>query len=631
MSRFSSFGFALLAGIAGAATAVAATGGGTVAPATPTVAAAGPALPVTDAAPKWGLPPVFDGADAKRAFADSRTRVYLAPKRVLWKNAGAKGNLVRNENALLKRGVGQSQLGGEVTCSLTTEAVPASAAPDKKVAAAARGSILLDFGREIQGGIQIVGTGGRMRGARVRVRFGESATEAMTETPERGSTNDHAMRDFVVQVPWMGVVEAGNSGFRFARLDLLDAGTLGIKEVNAVFAYRDIPYRGSFKSSDPRLDQIWLTGAYTVHLNMQEFIWDGIKRDRLVWLGDLHPEVMTVSSVFGHNEVIPKSLDFARDITPLPRWMNGMYSYSLWWIIIHRDWYLYQGDLDYLRRQQTYLTGLLNILLKRAAAARYRCDFGGFLDWPSSGNRKGVQAGMHGLLRLAFQAGAELATTLGDKTLADRCADAARRMGDYLPPHNNLKSAAAILALSDILPATRADAEVIAVGGPKQFSTFYGYYMLQAQAKAGNYAGALDNIRKFWGGMLDLGATTFWEDFNLDWVTPGVARIDELAKVGQKDIHADYGAYCYRQLRHSLCHGWASGPTAWLTEHVLGVKVVEPGCRAVKIEPHLGDLAWVEGAFPTPLGDIRLRHERAADGSVKTTLLAVPAGVRIVK
>ena len=34
---------------------------------------------------------------------------------------------------------------------------------------------------------------------------------------------------------------------------------------------------------------------------MQEYLWDGVKRDRLVWLGDMHPEVMTVQSVFGGN------------------------------------------------------------------------------------------------------------------------------------------------------------------------------------------------------------------------------------------------------------------------------------------------------------------------------------------
>ncbi|MFQ8806497.1 MAG: hypothetical protein ACLR8Y_17180 [Alistipes indistinctus] len=62
-----------------------------------------------------------------------------------------------------------------------------------------------------------------------------------------------------------------------------------VQEIRAKFTYRDIPYLGSFRSSDPRLDSIWMTGAYTVHLNMQDYLWDGIKRDRLVWMGDAHP------------------------------------------------------------------------------------------------------------------------------------------------------------------------------------------------------------------------------------------------------------------------------------------------------------------------------------------------------
>ena len=44
---------------------------------------------------------------------------------------------------------------------------------------------------------------------------------------------------------------------------------------------------------------------------MQEYLWDGIKRDRLVWLGDFHPELVTITKVFGYNEVVPKSLDLA--------------------------------------------------------------------------------------------------------------------------------------------------------------------------------------------------------------------------------------------------------------------------------------------------------------------------------
>jgi hypothetical protein len=158
-------------------------------------------------------------------------------------------------------------------------------------------------------------------------------------------------------------------------------------------------------------------------------------------------------------------------------------------------------------------------------------------------------------------------------------------------------------------------------------SSFYGYYVLQARAKAGDYDGAMNVIRKYWGGMLELGATTFWEDFDLKWME-NAGRIDEITPVDKVDVHSQYGSYCYKGLRNSFCHGWASGPTAWLSEHVLGILVLEAGCRKVKIEPHLGDLEWVEGTYPTPLGAIYVKHTKQIDGSIKSIIKA-PKGVKI--
>ena len=157
----------------------------------------------------------------------------------------------------------------------------------------------------------------------VRIRLGESVSETMSDIGKDGATNDHAMRDFIVELPWLGSLEAGNSGFRFVRIDLVSPETkVEIKEISAIFTFRDIPYKGSFTCDDDRLNKIWLTGAYTVHLTMQDYLWDGIKRDRLVWIGDMHPEVMTINSVFGFTDVVPKSLDLARDLAPLPRWID---------------------------------------------------------------------------------------------------------------------------------------------------------------------------------------------------------------------------------------------------------------------------------------------------------------------
>ena len=126
---------------------------------------------------------------------------------------------------------------------------------------------------------------------------------------------------------------------------------------------------------------------------------------------------------------------------------------------------------------------------------------------------------------------------------------------------------------------------------------------------AGDHAGALEVIRRYWGAMLDFGATTFWEDFDLRW-TENSFRIDELPIPGKKDIHADFGNYCYKGLRHSLCHGWAGGSATWMSENLLGIKILEPGSKTVEIKPNLAGLDWLEGSFPTPYGPIKVKAEK---------------------
>ena len=562
------------------------------------------------------LPPVWQGG-AEIQYS-SRTIAYLPPTRIVWQETTGSSS-IEGIDKLLLPGNGQAELVGGKECVIRKR-------PDGKV------SFLLDFGRELQGGIQIVTGQSSRKEAKVRIRFGESVSEAMCDiTPENGATNDHAIRDFHFTLPWLGVAEIGNSGFRFVRIDVEEPDIdLLLKEVRATFGYRDIPYLGSFKSDNDRLNDIWMTGAYTVHLNMQEYIWDGVKRDRLVWIGDLHPELMTVNTVFGYNEVIPKSLDLIRDTTPVPNWMNGISSYSIWWLLIHKDWYLYQGNLDYLIEQKAYMTTLFNHLITKIDdQGKEMLDGTRFLDWPSSPNVKGVDAGLQALMVMAMDAGHEMALAMGDKELAGRCAKTSKKLKKYIPDHNQSKQGAALMALAGLMKAEKADKEVLSVGGAQGFSTFYGYYMLEAMAKAGNYQGAMDIISEYWGAMLDLGATTFWEDFHIDW-TKNAARIDELVPEGKIDVHSAYGDYCYKGFRHSLCHGWASGPTAWLSRHFLGVEVVEPGFKKVRITPHLGNLKWVEGTFPTPYGVIQIKHTKGADGKIVSDI-QVPEGVELVK
>ncbi|GAA4314474.1 hypothetical protein GCM10023149_10640 [Mucilaginibacter gynuensis] len=564
------------------------------------------------------LPPVFNDQPNRVADKESRVRVYLTPQRVLWQS-DTTGKLVTSAKNLLLPGIGQAELVNSHMTVLKNNGTNQS-------------SILLDYGKELHGGIQLVtGMMPREGGVKVRIRFGESASEAMANVDTvTGATNDHAVRDFVIEIARGGMMEYGNTGFRFVRIDLVDPNTeLFLKEARAILIYRDIPYVGSFKSSDERLNKIWATGAYTVHLNMQQYLWDGIKRDRLVWIGDMHPEVMTVNSVFGYNEVVPKSLDLVKGETPLPDWMNGISSYSMWWVMIQRDWYYYHGNLDYLKQQKPYLVGLLNQMISKIKGNEENLDGWRFLDWPTYSNKPAIHAGLQAMMVMALTNGAELCKVLNDTETAKKCLDAVAKLRQSVPDAAGNKEAAALLAMAGLMPAEKANKEVIAVDGTKGFSTFYGYYMLQAKAKAGDYQGAVDNIRDYWGAMLDLGATAFWEDFDLDWMK-NAARIDELVPPGKVDVHARYGNFSYTKLRHSLSHGWSSGPTSWLTEHVLGVQVMAPGCKVIKITPHLADLKFVEGTFPTPYGAVKIKHTKLANGTIKTDIQA-PKEVKVIR
>ena len=565
------------------------------------------------------LPPVFDAKRSAEAQSTETVRKYLSPIRILWKSADAATNII-NAEKLLKQGDGQANLSGNDLCILQS---------NEK----GKPGLLLDFGKELHGGLQLVtdqSRGGKP--VRVRIRFGESASEAMSDIDTiKGATNDHAMRDMIVSLPWLGKLEIGNTGFRFVRIDLVDDNSqLKLKEARAIFVYRDIPYLGSFKCSDTLLNKIWLTGAYTVHLNMQDYLWDGIKRDRLVWVGDMHPETSTIAAVFGDNPVVSKSLDLARNTTPLPGYMNGMVSYSMWWILIQRDWYMHTGNLKYLQQQKAYLVKLLDqYAVQVDANGSEKLDGAGrFLDWPSSENKPAIHAGLQAMLVMTLNAGAELCKILKDPAIAKKCEAAVAKLKTNVPDAGGSKQAAALLGLSGLLPAEKAN-DILSKDGVHNYSTFFGYYMLLTKAKAGDYQGGIDAIRNFWGPMLNLGATTFWEDFNIDWL-PNASRIDELVPDGKKDIHGDYGAYCYKGFRHSLSHGWASGPTPWLTEYVLGVKVIAPGCKVIKIEPHLGDLSFVEGTYPTPYGIVKIKHVKQADGKVKSVINA-PAGIRVIQ
>jgi len=550
------------------------------------------------------------------AGQDEKIKKYVRPQKILLK----RGNVLEEENLFVERPMQIST--SEPHCAVFSNGADGENA-----------MILLDFGVEFAGGIRIltdfIADG---RTPLMRITFGESAAEALSEIGFKNATNDHSIRDMDIKLSMFSDMEFGQTGFRFVRIELLEKNfAVRIKSILGVFTYRELEYKGTFECSDPRLNEIYDVCAYTCHLNMQSMLWDGIKRDRLVWIGDMHPEMLTVRTVFGNNKVIEDGLKFTSAQFPLPQYPNNMVTYAMWWLLIAYDWYFYTGEAALINEHKQYILTLLQRLCSYVDDSGFdildKIEGGYFLDWPTFHSKEAV-AGVRALFSMALSAGEKLCELLYDTELSEQCRKKRSILNRFIPNEYNSKVPAAFMVLADQLDAKKTADEILLPGGVNGMSTFLSYYILSAIAKADKTAEALVMLKTYYGGMLDAGATTFWEDFDINWLKDG-ASLDRIPSENQYDIHGDNGAHCYVGYRHSLCHGWSSGPTAFLSEQVLGIQIAEPGCKKVRIKPNLGHLEWAKGTFSTPYGIVSVSHVKQPNGSVKTEF-TLPDGVDVI-
>lgn len=427
--------------------------------------------------------------------------------------------------------------------------------------------VLLDFGKELCGSIRFL-IKGAAPGSTFHITLGESVSEACSSIGEKNATNDHSPRDFMALVSAMSDLTFGLSGFRFAKIELVSDAPVTVRNIFAVSIMPYFDREAVITTSDPELNQIIDTAAHTLKLNFQNgYIWDGIKRDRLVWSGDLNQEVITSVYLFGDNKNVTNSLDFLRSETSATAWINGIPTYSAWWVLNLCDYCRLSGNLTYFEANKDYAEAIMENIDQHIAAdgtIDFKLGPGAmsfFLDWPSFETPDAV-IGTAALL--IYTAKAFLA--MEDNA---NCRSIIEKLSGYLTKPCEFKQTRAFQILAGREP--RGEDAFLEKGGADGFSTFMSYYILSADAKADGKQ-ILPIIKEYFGAMLSRGATSFWEDFHMDWLE-GSGRIDEFPKDGEKDIHGDYGAYCYKGFRHSLCHGWASGVLGFIIEYMIGLQL----------------------------------------------------------
>lgn len=495
-------------------------------------------------------------------------------------------------------------------------------------------SLVLDFGEELVGVLELEAV---IHGAtKVELIEGEDLEEAMLlQDPFPPNHWYHQPRDILQLDP--GPQTARNQGrraFRFVHVVVHGPGRVTLRSARAILEHAPVTDRGTFRCSDPLLNDAWAISQRTTRLCMQAFYEDGVKRDGMLWIGDYRVEFLCAHYLFADAALARRCLRmFAHCRHP-----NG----SLSAVALHAGGHLfprisYQGDLskpgglhewvldnycaDFVAGLWEYVlhTGDADLARELADVTRGVIDFLAGVDLaqttpgrtfitdnqPETKDWWGSRAALGYQLAAAFGDAAKLWRHLGDRAAADRCdslkaarleetkakfgdpAKAAAR--DDLTPDASRSwhaHAAAFLAgavtpaeMRAIHPVLQADAAV-----RRPMAGFMEFYLLESWLQAGLVSEALDEMRSYYGQMLSSGATTTWE--LVDRREPG---IDHIQPAGR-----------------SHCHGWSAGPALHLPARILGVTPTAPGYREVEIRPTLGDLAWAEGSIPTPLGDIRV-------------------------
>ena len=114
---------------------------------------------------------------------------------------------------------------------------------------------------------------------------------------------------------------------------------------------------------------------------------------------------------------------------------------------------------------------------------------------------------------------------------------------------------------------------------PKITTPYMRFYEFTVLCELGETAYVMEEISKYFGGMIDLGATSFWEDYDSD-----MQGIEHYAMYERK-----YGK--------SLCHAWGATPLWIIGRYVLGVDMDGVNKR-ISVRPWKGFAHDIQAEVP---------------------------------
>ena len=449
------------------------------------------------------------------------------------------------------------------------------------------GGVIFDYGRETFAELTFLSEKEGM----LLVSLGESIEEAL-------DTEQSIIHDNLTIVDGCARMQA--SAFRYIFVDDVNV------EIKARYQYLPLNYRGSFKCDEDVVNRVWDIAAYTFHLNSREFFLDGIKRDRWVWSADAYQSLFVNRYLFLDQEIEKRTLIALGGKSPVKAHINTIMDYSFFWIISLYEYYITYGDRDFLAQIYPQAKEYMQFCRLRADEDGFVRGKDGdwvFIDWAVM-DKTGALCAEQVLFAKALDCYADLCHVIGreDEGCRDQAECLKKNIWDkfydkeagvfidsYESGNHVVTRQSNILAYLFLVEDSKVRADiyenVVLNEEIRQISTpYFKFYENQVHCEAGNGKLLEESLRKYYGSMLETGATSLYEEYDPD-------------KKGAEH-YAMYGdAY-----GKSLCHAWSASPIYLLGRYRLGVKNTGIGYDSFEVAPMRGDLRTFKGTVPLPGG-----------------------------
>ncbi|MDD4992627.1 MAG: alpha-L-rhamnosidase C-terminal domain-containing protein [Paludibacter sp.] len=481
-----------------------------------------------------------------------------------------------------------------------------------------QGGQLIDFGKETFGFLRFHALSGK---GKINIFYGESKEEALDtndcETLDVLTVDGNNVTDEALAITSIleGIYTLANSkAFRYVYVTKDDE--VSFSEISMLYEFKPEEQRGSFTCDDEELNRIWEVGAYTMELTTRECFIDGIKRDRWIWSGDAYQSYLMNYYLCFDSQTVKNTTWALRGKDPVTSHTNTILDYTFFWFLGIYDYYLYTGDEHFISqvypRMQTLMDYVLGRTNKNGMVEGLTGDWV-FVDWADGFMDKHGELSFEQVLFTksleTMALCAKLADNTPDQTKYEKLAVDLR--AKLLPAfwnetqkalvHNRLNDkpqeqitryANMFAVFFNYLSAEQKQEikeSVLLNDSVMKISTPYmRFYELEALCALGEQKEVMKEMKDYWGGMIREGATSFWEKYN-----PTDKGTQHLAMYGRP-----YGK--------SLCHAWGASPIYLLGKYYLGIQPTKAGYSEFAINPTLGGLKWMEGAVPTPNGEIKL-------------------------